>query len=65
MYFLDSGWNSIIQDLPQKMLKDTVITFKVTNDEMAKTKQKAEGLQECSRLCEVSDIKRNRRVIFK
>jgi len=38
--------------LTSKLWKDTLKTFKVTNDDMSKSKQRTEGLQECTRLCE-------------
>uniref|UniRef100_A0A1B6KGB0 Transmembrane protein 214 n=1 Tax=Graphocephala atropunctata TaxID=36148 RepID=A0A1B6KGB0_9HEMI len=49
---LQAEWGKNGQRFPPKVLKETLKTFKVTNDDMTKQKQKTEGLQECSRLCE-------------
>uniref|UniRef100_A0A1B6G964 Transmembrane protein 214 n=1 Tax=Cuerna arida TaxID=1464854 RepID=A0A1B6G964_9HEMI len=49
---LQAEWSKGSERFPQKVFKDTLKTFKVTNDDMTKRKQKIEGLQECSRVCE-------------
>ncbi|XP_054283254.1 transmembrane protein 214-A-like [Macrosteles quadrilineatus] len=48
---LNADWESVSSQLPLKNLKETLRTFKVTNDDLHKSKQRNEGLQECSRLC--------------
>uniref|UniRef100_A0A1B6C1J5 Transmembrane protein 214 n=4 Tax=Clastoptera arizonana TaxID=38151 RepID=A0A1B6C1J5_9HEMI len=50
---INSEWKGMSDQLSKKHFKNMLNTFKVTNNEMARLKQKTEGLQECNRLCEV------------
>lgn len=50
----DSDSSGVSGKLEAKLLKETVKSFKVTNDELVKQKHKTEGLNECTRLCDVS-----------
>nr|CAD7597617.1 unnamed protein product [Timema genevievae] len=51
---LDSNWSSLREQLPVKLLKETLRTFKVTNEELKKGKHKEERLKDCQKLSEVS-----------
>lgn len=50
----DSDSNAVTGKLEAKQLMESVKSFKVTNDELVKLKHKTEGLNECTRLCDVS-----------
>nr|CAD7446204.1 unnamed protein product [Timema bartmani] len=49
---LDSNWSSLREQLPVKLLKETLRTFKVTNEELKKGKHKEERLKDCQKLSE-------------
>ncbi|XP_066996654.1 transmembrane protein 214-B [Anabrus simplex] len=48
---LDTLWKAGSQPVSLKHLKETLITFQVTNEELAKCKHKEEGLEDCKKFC--------------
>nr|CAD7196824.1 unnamed protein product [Timema douglasi] len=55
---LDTNWSSLREQLPVKLLKETLRTFKVTNEELKKGKHKEEHLKDCQKLSE-TDLKKS------
>jgi hypothetical protein len=56
-YFSDRHWSAIKVQVAVEVLRETVSTFQVTNEELRKGKQKDEQhLIHCQHSCQVSTI---------
>lgn len=54
LLIIDTNWSRASSVLNIKLLRETILTFHVTNEELGKAKKKEEHLNACVKECKVS-----------